>query len=90
MVGVESHTHSTGVQTEEEGVREPLSLEARLQALDKCYAAQLEGGEEGGESGVEEMVQGWKRECEEQMRRQMDREMEEFKYVCTSKCTSLM
>lgn len=91
MVGgaLHSHTHSTGVQTEEEDVREPLSLEARLQALDENHATQL-GEEEGkGESDVGEMVQGWKREYEEQTRRQMSREMEVFKYVCTWRNISL-
>lgn len=86
MVGVAtcSHTHSTGVQTEEEGPREPLSLAARLQVLDQHHAAQLGEEGRGGGDGVGEMVEGWKRECEEQMRRQMDREVEEFRYICGS------
>lgn len=85
-----NHTHSTGVQTEEEDIREPLSLETRLQALDKSHAAQL-GDEEGkGGSDVGEMVQGWKREYEDQMRRQMNRELEVFKYVCTWRHMSLI
>ena len=76
-----SHTHSMAVQTEGGGVSEPLSLTARLQALDESHAARVgeEVGGRGGSEGVGEMVEGWKRECEEEMRRQMNREMEQFR-----------
>ena len=83
-----SHTHSTGVQTEEgEGgaVRDSLSLSERLRALDERHVAQLRvEEEEGGGDGGGEMVERWRRECEEEMRRQMNREMDQFRYIVLS------